>query len=52
MGAIFKIPALIIYLAAGLWGFFLRLGIVVQNLGFIGGAIALVLFPVTLAFAP
>ena len=52
MGAIFKIPAFIICLVAGLWGFFLCLGIVVQNLGFIGGAIAFVLFPVTLVFAP
>ena len=52
MGAIFKIPAFVIYVVAGLWGFFLCLGIVVQNLGFIGGAIAFVLFPVTLAFAP
>lgn len=52
MGVIFKIPAFIIYLVAGLWGFFICLGIVVDHLGFIGGAIAFVFFPVTLAFAP
>lgn len=52
MGSIFKIPAFIIYFVAGLWGFFICLGIVVDELGFIGGAIAFLLAPVTLAFAP
>ena len=52
MGIIFKIPAFIIFFLAGLWGFFITLGIVVDNLGFIGGAIAFMLAPVTLAFAP
>jgi len=52
MGVIFKIPAFIIYFVAGLWGFFICLGIVVDNLGFIGGAIAFMLAPVTLVFAP
>ena len=33
-------------------GFFISLGIVVDHLGFIGGAIAFFLAPVTLAFAP
>ncbi|MCD5402151.1 hypothetical protein LR013_06180 [candidate division NPL-UPA2 bacterium] len=52
MGLIFKIPAVIIYIVAGLWGFFICLGIVVDHLGFIGDAIAFFLFPVTLVFAP
>jgi len=52
MGVIFKIPAYIVYFVAGLWGFFISLGIVVDNLGFIGGAIAFMFAPVTLAFAP
>ena len=52
MGLIFKIPAFLIYLVAGIWGFFICLGIVVDQLGFIGGAVAFVIFPVTLSFAP
>ena len=52
MGTIFKVPAVIIYVVAGLWGFFVSLGIVTDELGFIGGAIAFVFFPVALAFAP
>ncbi|MBW1976171.1 MAG: hypothetical protein JRI45_11540 [Deltaproteobacteria bacterium] len=52
MGAIFKIPAFVIYFVAGLWGFFICLRIVVDHLGFIGGMIAFFLFPATLAFAP
>lgn len=52
MGIIFKIPAFIIYGISGLWGFFICLEIVVDNLGFIGGLIAFMLAPVTLTFAP
>lgn len=52
MGIILKIPAFIIYIVAGLWGFLISLGIVVDHFGFIGGAIAFFLLPVTLAFAP
>ncbi|RDB43826.1 hypothetical protein DU490_05285 [Halomonas sp. DQ26W] len=52
MGQIFKIPGLIIYWVAGIWGFFLSMGIVVDNLGFIGGTIAFIFFPFTLMFAP
>jgi len=52
MGLIFKIPAFIIYFVAGLWGFFICLGIVIDHLGFIGGAIAFLLAPFTLVFAP
>jgi len=52
MGLIFKIPAFIIYFVSGVWGMFISLGIVIDNLGFIGGVIAFALFPITLAFAP
>jgi hypothetical protein len=52
MGAIFKVPAFIIYVVGGIWGFFISLGIVTDALGFIGGAIAFFLAPVALAFAP
>lgn len=52
MGLIFKVPGYIIYLVAGIWGMFISLGIVVDNVGFIGGMIAFILFPFTLAFAP
>lgn len=52
MGLIFKIPAFIVYFVAGLWGFLICLGIVIDNLGFIGGAIAFFVAPFTLAFAP
>lgn len=52
MGVIFKVPAIIIYLVGGLWGFFISLAIVTDNLGFVGGAISFFLAPFTLAFAP
>lgn len=52
MAAIFKIPGYLIYFISGIWGFFLSLEIVVDNLGFLGGAIAFFLAPVTLVFAP
>jgi hypothetical protein len=52
MGVIFKVPAIVIYVVGGLWGFFISLAIVTDELGFIGGAIALVLAPFTLTFAP
>jgi len=52
MGLIFKVPAFIIYIVAGLWGFIICLGIVADALGFVGTVIAFVLFPVTFAAAP
>jgi hypothetical protein len=52
IGLIFKIPAGIIFFGAMIWGFFICLRIVIDQLGFIGGAIAFIFFPVTLAFAP
>jgi len=52
MGAIFTFPGFMIFIVACLWGFFISFRIVVDNLGFIGGAVALFLAPITLAFAP
>jgi hypothetical protein len=52
MGLVFKILAFVIYFVAGLWGFFISLGIVVDHLGPIVGAIAVILAPVTLGFTP
>lgn len=52
MGIVFKVPGYIIYAVAGLWGFFISLGIIVDHLGFIGGVIAFFVAPFTLAFAP
>lgn len=52
MGLIFKILAFVIYLIAGLWGLFVSLGIVVDHLGPVIGAIAVILAPVTLALIP
>jgi hypothetical protein len=52
MGKIFKIPAMIVYIVGGLWGFLVSIAIVSKELGFLGGAIAFVVFPVTLYFAP
>jgi hypothetical protein len=52
MGVVFKDPAIIIFVVAGFWGLFISLGIVTDQLGFIGGAIAFFLAPFTLTFAP
>jgi hypothetical protein len=52
MGAIFKVPAGIIYLVGGLWGLIVCLGIVSDKFGAIGGVVAFFLFPVALYFAP
>lgn len=52
MGAFFKITAFSIYFVAGIWGLFICLGVVVKELGFIGGVIGFMFFPVTLYFAP
>lgn len=52
MGAIFKIPAGIVFVVGGIWGFFICVGIVVDALGLIGGAVAFLLLPITLYFAP
>lgn len=52
MGVIFKVPAFVIYFVGGIWGFFVSLGIVTDELGFLGGALAFFLAPFALAFAP
>jgi len=52
MGGFLKAVAFLIYFGGGLMGTYVCLKIVVDALGFIGGAIAFFLFPVTLAFAP
>ena len=52
MGLVCKIMAFVIYFAAGFWGFFTCLGIIVDHLGPIVGAVAVILLPVTLAFTP
>lgn len=52
MGMLFKVPAFITFAVSGLWGAIISLGIVVDNLGFIGGILAFVLFPAALTFAP
>jgi len=52
MGAIFKIPAGIIYIVGGIWGFFICLGIISDALGFIGSLLAFFLLPITVYLAP
>jgi hypothetical protein len=52
MGAIFKVPGMILYFVGGLWGLFVCLGIVADTLGFIGAVVALFLLPFTLYLAP
>lgn len=52
MGAIFKIPAGIIYVVGGIWGFVVCLGIIADALGFIGAVIAFFLLPITIYLAP
>lgn len=52
LGAIFRIPAFIIYTTAGLWGFVLCLGIVFNELGKIAAVLAFFAAPLTMAVAP
>jgi hypothetical protein len=52
MGAIFKGSGFFVYAVGGIWAFFVCLGIVIEHLGFIGGVIGFMFFPVTLYFAP
>jgi len=52
MGSFFKIPGMLIFWITGLWGFILCLGVVANQLGFIGTVFAFMLFPVTLLVAP
>jgi hypothetical protein len=52
MGSFFKICGMLIFWIAGIVGFILCLGVVANNLGFIGTVIAFMLFPVTILVAP
>ena len=44
--------AMIIYFGAGIVSFFWSMAVIIDNLGFFGGLIAFVFFPVTIVFAP
>ena len=44
--------AIVIYVVGGLISFFWSVGVVVQELGFIGGCIAFIIAPITIVFAP
>jgi len=52
MGAIFKVPALIIYFVGGIWGLIICLGIVSEHLGTIGVIVGMLIFPAVLYLAP
>lgn len=52
MGALFKVPAIIIYVLGGIWGLFITLGIIYDSFGFFGALIAFLIFPIALYVAP
>ena len=52
MGAIFKVPALIVYFIGGIWGLIVSLGIVIDHLGRLVGFLSLLVFPIPLYVAP
>lgn len=52
MGAIFKIPAIIVYVLGGVWGLLVCLGILSTQFGVVGGVVAFFLFPITVYIAP
>ncbi len=52
MSAIFTVPAIILYVAGGLWGLIICLGIIADKVGAIGAGIAFFLLPFTLYLAP
>ena len=52
MGAVFKVPGMIIILISQLAAGLLSLGLIIENLGFFFGLLAFIFVPVTLAFAP
>ncbi|SRR5260370_11126980 len=52
MGAIFKVPAGIIYAIGGIWGLIVCLGIIADKFGTIGAVIAFFLAPIALYLAP
>ena len=52
MGVIFKIPAVLLYAVAGLWGGFVILGLISDYFGLIGIIISLMVAPITFAVVP
>ncbi len=52
MGAIFKVPAGIIYILGGIWGLLICLGIIYDAFGIVGAIIAFFVLPFTLYLAP
>lgn len=52
MGAIFKVPAMILYVLGGLWGLAVCLSIVSGKIGALGAIVAFFLLPITLYLAP
>jgi hypothetical protein len=51
-GGKMKTLAMIIYAVCGAISFFWSMGVIIQNLGFFGGLVALTFFPLTILFAP
>ena len=52
MGALFKIPGTIVYYAAGLWGLYLCLALIVDGWGGFAAVIAFFLAPFVLLAVP
>ena len=52
MAALFKVPAIIIYVLGGLWGLIICLGIIHSKLGFIATLVAFFVLPATVYLAP
>jgi len=52
MGALFKVPAFILYIVGGIWGLIICLGIVSSKFGFFGALVAFFLLPITVYLAP
>lgn len=52
MGAMFKVPAMILYIVGGLWGFVVCISLVAHLFGWIIAGICIFLFPVALYLMP
>lgn len=52
MGKIFKGLAFLVWILAGIGGFFLCMGIIFAKLGFVGAVVAFFVFPLTISLAP
>lgn len=52
MGSIFKVPAILVWVLGGIWGLFICMGIIYDELGFLGAVIAFFVLPFTLYLAP